>query len=200
VTTREWFRLARPLLDETWTFRRTLAYHNPVSWILNGLFAETSAQGRSRFYLWIVTLPLYLPHEALSLSWSVRFGGGSHLLDSKEPEASAAVRTARDLATTNVASQLGAVVPSPGTSENASMQEARAYGLLLDGDVRSATEVLQRVLLYRPELDWEYDRAHRAELVLNQLTSGKAIQAREQLEYWRQQSASRLGLDVMPVT
>ena len=191
----EWQRLAAPVLNGKWRFRKSLAYLVPVHWALYGLLAEESAASRPDFYLWMVRMPLVAPTDVVDLSWSERFGGSSRVFSRGSPETRDTLKEAAELVAME-ASVRRTIVDPPGGVDNVRMQEARAYGLLLDNNIEGAIEVLTRVLGYQPRHPWEVELARRAEGMRSLLEGGLEENAVARLEEWR--SASLSSLEVEP--
>jgi len=192
----DWKRLTQPTLDDAWRLSGSLAYRVPVGWVLHGLFAEDSAASPPGFYIWMVRIPLYVPTDVVDLSWSERFGGSSRVFDARElPAASEAVAQAANQVNAEATTQ-GVLLDPPGGAENVLMQEARAYGLLLEGNSGGAVEVLGRVLGYEPRYPWEEELVRRAREMRSMIENGRTATAVSQLETWRRESTSALGISL----
>ena len=191
----EWKRLAQTVLDSGWRFARSLAYRVPLGWVLHWLLPEDSAANPPGFYLWIVRMPLLVPTDVIDLSWSDRFGNSSRVFEPEAPATQEALAQAAEQVTDHATAE-SVVLEPPGGADNVLMQETRAYGLLLEGNVGGAVEVLGRVLRYEPRYPWEEDLARRAREMRALVEDGRTSDAVRQLEAWRSESMSALG--VMP--
>lgn len=180
----DWKRLAESSLSGDWGFSGSLAYLEPIGWVLHGLLAEGSRADSTGFYLWMVRMPLVVPSDVVDLSWSERFGAPSKTLDPKAQATRQAIEEAATLVSKQAISG-GVVVDPPGGADNVRMQEARAYGLILDGNLRGATEVLIRVLRYKPRYEWQQELAERAADMLSLVDDGRRDEAVRRLESWR---------------
>jgi len=140
-----------------------------------------------------VRLPLYVPQEVVSLSWSDRFGGGSRTFQPSEAETLDAIRGAASLVVAE-AERKPVVVDPPGGADNVRMQEARGYGLLLEGNAGGAVEVLARVVQYSATYPWEKAIVARAHEMREAIVEGREARAVEQLEAWRTQTMATLRL------
>lgn len=193
MTPAQWRRMAIPIVGDGWRVSKFLVYRVPVGWVLNGLLAEQSRSGG--FYIWQVRAPLYAPTTVLDLSWSERIGGGSAVYELDEVAASAVESAARQVVTESSAAD-GVVLDPPGGADNVRMQEARAYGLALQGDTSSAIEVLGRVMRYTARFPWEDELLIRAAAALEELKSGRVDDLLERISHWREVAAKSLGLDL----
>jgi hypothetical protein len=189
----DWKRFAKPVLGEGWQFSKLFAYCAPVGWVVRGVLAERSSQGG--FYLWEVRLPLYFPTDVLVLDWSERIGGGTRVW-TVCPETALVLEREGARIGAKAAASVSLLLDPPGGADNVSMQEARAYGLVVVGRVESAVEVLGRVLQYEPKYDWEHVMFARAKGVREQLVKGDVQGVMRLLAEWRRQSAESLGIAV----
>lgn len=176
-----------------WAFKRTLAYLRPVGWVLCGVLIEAS-RDRDAGYVWSVKMPLYVPTDVVNLSWSDRVGGGSAVFEYDTPERDAAIAEAASEARARHIQQPTVALDPPGGTENVLMQEARAYGLLVSGDLGSAAEVLGRVLRYEAQYGWELEMKERATAVSRLLDGGRSKEALVQIREWRRATIMALGL------
>ncbi len=190
----EWKRLTKPVLTDGWRFSKSLAYRVPVGWVLHGLLAEDSPANQPDFYLWIVQMPLVVPTDVVDLSWSERFGDSARVFDPSTPATQDTIAQAANLVAERALTG-EVVVDPPGGAENVRMQEARAYGLLLMGNPGGAIEVLGRVLRYEPRYPWEEELVRRAREMRSLVSDGRVEQALHQLEAWRSDSLTALGVD-----
>lgn len=190
----EWRRLSKPVLDERWRLSRALAYRVPVGWVLYGLLAEDSPANPPGFYLWMVRMPLVVPSDVIDLSWSERFGDSSRVFEPASTATQEALAGAAKVVSEEAAGS-DSVVDPPGGADNVRMQEARAYGLLLQGNTGGAIEVLGRVLRYEPRYQWEEDLVRRAGDMRSLIDHGRNGEAVDRLEGWRSQSLSALVID-----
>jgi len=124
----KWKTLVGPVLDSGWRLSQTLAYRVPVGWVLRGLLAEDSAALKPNFYLWVVRMPLYVPSDVISLSWSDRFGGGTHVFEPGTATTQEALRAAAAQVVAEERASRGAVLAPPAGAETMLEQEARGYG------------------------------------------------------------------------
>jgi hypothetical protein len=179
------------VLDENWRFSKLLAYWQPVSWVLHGILAERSSSGG--FYLWDLRMPLYMPSSVIDLSWSERVGGGTRLWNVDSAGTDAVARTGRSVA---VAAQSADTVllPPPGGADNVRMQEARAYGLVLEDASDAAVEVLSRVCRYDATYPWERDLVARATENRDLLLAQRSSAVLERLAGWRAGTARAIGV------
>jgi hypothetical protein len=187
----EWRRLVDPLLDDEWGLGKKLVFRRPITWVLRGVLWEASGSGTG-FYLWELQMPLYQPVEHFDLSWSVRHGGGSQLYEVADTTRSAvaeAMSAVRKLAEID-----SAVVDPPGGADNVGTMEVRAYGLYLEGNDAGAVEVLDRVLRYEPQFDWEIERSRRASSMRGKIDAGRREEVTKQLEAWRRDCLHALGI------
>jgi hypothetical protein len=180
-------------LDDAWRFSGTLAYRVPTGWVLYGLLAEDSAARQSEFYLWAVRMPLLVPTDVIDLSWSQRFGGSSRVFDAGDSATLDALGQAAKQVTKQ-ASIGGLLLDPPGGAENVRMQEARAYGLLLEGNSGGAIEVLGRVTRYDARYPWEVEIVRRAGAMRSIIEKGQTSAAVGQVETWRLEAIVSLGI------
>lgn len=191
MTPAEWKRFSSPTLDENWAFSKLLAYWHPVSWVLYGILAERSSTGG--LYLWDVRMPLYVPSSVIDLSWSERVGGGTRLWNVDAAGAHAIARTARSVAAAAEAAD-SVLLPPPGGADNVRMQEARAYGLVLEGASEAAVEVLGRVCRYDATYPWEHDLIARATENRDLLLAQRSSDVLDRLADWRASTARAIGV------
>jgi len=187
-----WKGLVSPLLGREWAISRRLAYVRPVGQVVFGLFGESS--NRRGFYVWAVQMPLYVPDEHVNLSWSTRVGNPARAWQEDDQALIPALRDAID----NIERSYDQTVTTAETGravENVLMQEARAYGLLLRGDVGGSLECLKRVERYDPKYDWEVRFHHRASNMLRLVEAGSVEEARHRLAEWRLATACALGIE-----
>ncbi|HEX6420020.1 MAG TPA: hypothetical protein VFZ77_16080 [Acidimicrobiales bacterium] len=163
-----------------------------MEWVLHGVLAEMSGRADS-IYVWHLLMPLTAPVDVLDLSWSDRIGGGSQTYIAGSKEADAALLEAANRAR-RAHRENSIVVDSPGGADNVHMQEALAYGLLVGGDVGSASEVLGRVLRYQPSRDWETEMSERAGTVRRLLDESDVSGALDLIGGWRTATLDSLGL------
>ena len=189
----EWKRFAEPALGSGWAFSKGLAYCTPVGWVAHGVLAERSGEGG--FYLWAVRLPLYYPTEVVVLDWSERIGGGTKVWNTS-PEIFEVLRKEGNRIQAETKSCGSVLLVPPGGADNISMQETRAYGLVLEGHVDAAIEVLGRVLRYEPKYDWEHVMVARSRGVREQLISGAVDDVLALLSIWRSESARTVGISL----
>lgn len=187
----EWKRFAGPLLGPEWDFSKRLAYRKPVGWVVRGLLEEPSDWGG--FYLWDVRMPLYVPSNVLVLSWSDRVGGGTCRWEVGPDAADAITRTAKSIAAAMDADDTVLLAPQGGV-DNFRMQEARAYGLVLEGAVKSAIEVLGRVCRVDPRYQWQHEVLARASEIRTALIDGKVSEVLQRIGEWRTSTAAAIGV------
>jgi hypothetical protein len=194
MKTADWKRLTKPVLQgDGWRVSKALTYRVPVGWVLHGLLAEDSAANHPSFYLWMVRMPLVVPTDVVDLSWSERFGDSSRTFDPTREEAQGALVQAAELISRQSADG-EVVVDPPGGADNVRMQEARAYGLVLKGDVAGAIEVLDRVHRYQARFAWEEELVQRAGDMRSLIAGGRLRQAVQRLETWRSGTLAALGV------
>lgn len=191
MTPAEWKRFASPILDENWRFSKLLAYWHPVSWVLHGILAERSSSGG--FYLWDLRMALYVQSSVIDLSWSERVGGGTQLWNVDAAGADAIARTARSVAAAAQSAD-SVLLPPPGGADNVRMQEARAYGLVLEGASDAAVEVLSRVCRYDATYPWERDLVARASENRDLLLAQRSPDVLDRLAGWRASTAQAIGV------
>jgi hypothetical protein len=191
MTPAEWKRFASPILGENWAFSKLLAYWHPVSWVLCGILAERSSSGG--FYLWDVRMPLYVPSSVIDLSWSERIGGGTRSWETDVAGADAIARAQRSVAAAALAAD-PVLIPPPGGADNVRMQEARAYGLVLEGAFDAAVEVLGRVCRYDATYPWERDLIARATDNRDSLVTHRSAEVLDRLAGWRATTARAIGV------
>lgn len=191
MTPAEWKRFASPMLDENWRFSKLLAYWHPVSWVLHGILAERSSSGG--FYLWDLRMPLYVQSSVVDLSWSERVGGGTRLWDADAAGADAIARTEQSVAAAAQAAD-SVMLPPPGGADNVRMQEARAYGLVLEGAADAAVEVLSRVCRYDATYPWERELVARASENRDLLLAQRTSDVLDRLAGWRASTAKAIGV------
>lgn len=193
----DWKRLSKPALTSTeadWGWARALAYIQPVEWVVHGVLGEDSHGRKDEFYLWIVRMPLMAPLDGVvDLSWSERHGCGTTTYHRDSSGMEEAIAEAASIAVRNTRAG-GVLLDPPGGADNGRMQEARAYGLLLNGDEAGAREVLWRVEQYDAKYDWERELVNRAARMRSLIESQQAGVARDQLQRWRAENCDALGL------
>jgi hypothetical protein len=191
MTPAEWKRFASPILDDNWRFSKLLAYWHPVSWVLHGILAERSSSGG--FYLWDLRMPLYVQSSVIDLSWSERVGGGTQLWHLDAAGADAIARTEHSVAAAAQAAD-SVLLPPPGGADNVRMQEARAYGLVLEGAVDAAVEVLGRACRYDATYPWERELVARASKNRDLLLAQRTSDVLDRLAGWRASTAQAIGV------
>lgn len=193
MNTSTWNKLTADLPRDVWRRAKRLLYLDPVGWVVQGLVPEESADDPSSFYLWLFRMPLYVPSDVIDLSWSERFGGGSTRFDLSSDSARRAVSEAAAIVEKEM-DRSDIVLDPPGGADNVRMQEARAYGLLLQGRDEAAVEVLGRVLRYQPKYEWEEELISRSEEMKRHLVEGQRDEALNSLEKWRDETMAALGI------
>jgi hypothetical protein len=191
MTPADWKRFASSVLGGNWAFSKLLAYWSPVSWVLYGILAERSSSGG--FYLWDVRMPLYVPSSAIDLSWSERVGGGTRVWDTDAAGARAIAETEQSVAGAARAADSVLLRP-PGGADNVRMQEARGYGLVLEGASDAAVEVLGRVCRYDAKYPWERDLVARASEIRSLLLADKSSDVLDRIAGWRAATALTIGV------
>ncbi len=191
MTPAEWKRFASPLLGDGWAFSKLLAYWRPVGWVLYGILAERSSSGG--FYLWNVRMPLYVQSTVIDLSWSERVEGGTRLWEMDTAAADAIGRAQRSVGAAALAAD-SVLIPPPGGADNVRMQEARAYGLVLEGAFDAAVEVLARVCRYDANYPWEHDLIARAMENRDSLVGHRYAEVLDRLAVWRATTGRVIGI------
>lgn len=191
MTPADWKRFASPILDQNWRFSKLLAYWHPVRWVLHGILAERSSSGG--FYLWDLRMPLYVPSSVVDLSWSERVGGGTRVWDVDAVGADAIARTGHSVTAAAKAAD-SVLLPPPGGADNVRMQEARAYGLVLEGASDAAVEVLGRVCRYDATYPWERELVARASENRDLLLAQRTSDVLDRLAEWRASTAHAIGV------
>lgn len=188
----DWKRITRSTLGAQWRTVRQLAYLTPVGWVLYGLLAETSA-ATGGVYLWRVRMPLYVPTDFVILDWSDRVGGGTRVYLDKD-DLAAAVREAAPQVEAE-AQSLSPVVNASGHGPMTEpMQETHAYGLVLEGDIDQAVEILGQVAHTEPRHAWIQEMINRANESRSILQNGHVEQLRQRLTEWRRETLVALKI------
>lgn len=190
----DWKRAVQPVLGGGWQLSKKLAYRIPIGWVLYGLLAEDSPTRSPGFYLWRVRLPLVVPTDVVDLNWSDRVGGPSHVYMPGDARTESALRAAA-VEISEEAKANSPVLTPPGGTDNLRMQEARGYGLVIEGNMRGALEVLERVMRHQARYPWERDIVKRAGLVHSLVAHDQISDAHSRLSIWRQGSIASLGLE-----
>lgn len=188
MTPAEWRRFASPIVGENWGFSKRLAYWRPVDWVVYGILAEGSSSGG--FYLWDVRIPLYESRTVINLSWSRRVGGGSKRWEMDAAAAQAIAETQRSIAAAVEAADSVLIT----TPLNLGMQETWAYGLVLEGKIAAAVEVLGRVCRYEAEYEWERIMVARATEMRELLLADRVPDVLDRISGWRTATARSIGI------
>lgn len=193
MKTVEWKKVVRPLLPpgQSWAFRGRLCYRQPVDWVLTGVLGEGSGF-HTGVYVWQVSMPLFVPSDVVTLSFSSRVGGRSRFYGMDEPAAmQQAVSEA--LAAALKPEPLQAIA-SRLVTKNASLFEARAYARILLGDPEAASADLRIAAASRVTAPWVQEIVDRANLMAGLLESGSPADAVHQLGRWRDDTCAALGI------
>jgi hypothetical protein len=146
-------------------------------------------------YIWRVAMPLFVPSDVVTLSWSERIGGGARKFHKNDEDAlNAAISSAiGDLGVEEDA--LGEFV-SRGTSINGNrrVDEVVGYTHLLLGDVSSAQESLARAEVGTAAIAWEQEIIDRVRNIIRILNESGPDRAVAQLDRWCEQTVGALGL------
>jgi hypothetical protein len=127
--------------DTSWAVKGRLVYRRPIGRVLIGVLGEPSGLLRAT-YVWRVSMPLFVPAEHLTLSWSRRVGGGAHAISDQEPDevrhaVEETIATAED-----EVDALGRMARQSGGRGNVLMDEVSAYACLLLGKTKAAQKKL----------------------------------------------------------
>lgn len=184
----EWKKTVRPLLPQgTWAFRGRLCYRQPVDWVLAGVLGEGSGF-HTGVYVWQVWMPLFIPSDVVTLSFSARVGGGTRFYDMDE---TAAMQNAISAALASaLESQPVLVIASKSATRNPRLFEARAYARVLLGDLDAAMADLAVAKASRSQ-----DVADRATLIRGLLDNDDTAEAVRQLARWRDETCAALGIE-----
>ena len=174
----EWKRLTIAEVKRTgaeWKYSKALAYVAPVDWVVHGVFGEGSGRSAGEFYVWRVQLPLMVPHNGvLKLTWSNRVGGASTTYSEDSRDLAAVISLAASEALWH--SRAGSVLVEPhGGADSLKMQEARAYGFVIQGNVANASELLRRIGNYNLRYPWEMELLERTKAIASLLQSARLI-------------------------
>jgi len=193
VKAAEWKRVVRPLLPvgQSWAFRGQLCYLQPVEWVLTGVLGEGSGF-HTGVYLWQVSMPMFVPSDVVSLSFSSRVGGGARIYDTDEPAALHQAISA-GLAATTAAEPLR-VIACTSVTKNARLFEERAYARILIGDLDSASADLAAAAASEVTVPWVQDIVDRANLIRELLESDGEVGVTRQLASWRDYTCAALGI------
>jgi hypothetical protein len=162
VKATEWKRVVRPLVPagERWEFSGSLCYRAPVGRFLLGVLGEGSGFDRG-VYVWRVSMPLFVPSDAVVLSYSERVGGGSKKYDPANLEGLLRAISSgfRDLPSED--GELRRLVRLATGSPNVRLLEAAAYGQVLLGNQVAALDVINQVVDATTRYDWEQEVVDR---------------------------------------
>jgi len=190
----EWKRLVRPLLDdpEQWAFRGSLCYRRPISRFLCGALVERSGSSKAS-YIWRVTVPLFIPHDVIVLSWSQRVGDGAHRIDDTDEDT---LRSAISTALLDIEDESAALrrLGSIGVGPNIHVEETAAHALILLGDTTSAAQRLGVNDADPDDSQWVHDDIARMRGVANLLDARGRDAAIAQLDRWVDQTSAALGI------
>jgi hypothetical protein len=166
----------------------------PVNYVLLGIMEEGSGFDQG-FYIWRVAMPLFVPTENVTLSWSERIGGGSRKFDEHDENAlaDAISGVVAELKTEDIA--LNEII-ARGTSikANRRVDEIVGYAQIIIGDTSAARKTLARAGTGATQSDWESEIADRVEIVVRTLERSGREQAIDLLDQWCDQTANALGL------
>lgn len=182
---------------EGWAQQGKLAYRVPVKWVLVGVLGESSGFD-SATYVWTVRAPLFVPFEALNLSYSTRVGGGAHAIKDAdiEPLKAAVLAASADVQDEGVA--LEALAALSLDTPNVRVFETVAFAQLLlhDGSSAMATLAMARQLPRRAgEPIWVDEVLTRMTGIENLLRDGLEGDAVRQLDDWAAGTATALRVD-----
>jgi hypothetical protein len=205
MTTKQFTLIAKELLPDLPGFvvDKSLVFKTPVADVLHGLYFERSADV-SCFYVSVFFLPLFVPTDLVHGTYGKRIGNAlDWRLDN--PSLLADLRVAihveglpflDSVATlAGVLHYLNAVIERGRPRVNSHILEALAYTLIKAGDYSAALKALaeQQRLLDKATIPWVIELKARAELVQEKLLL-KPKEALAQLEVWRAETVSNLGL------
>ncbi len=206
MTTKQFTKIAKEFLPDLPGFvvDKKLVFKSPVDDVLRGLYFESSADANC-FYLSVFFMPLFVPTDAVSGTGGKRIGNALNWrLDN--PNLLADLRAAihaeaipfldRVSTLAGVLDDLKATIERGRPRVNSHILEALAYTLIKAGDYSAALKALaeQQQLLEKATLPWVLELKARAELMEEKLLPKPEV-ALAQLEAWKSETVSKLGLE-----
>ncbi|MCU0264176.1 MAG: hypothetical protein MUF09_11010 [Candidatus Nanopelagicales bacterium] len=88
------------------------------------------------------------------------------------------------------------IVPEPGNVDRFRTHETWAYGLVLEGEVDKAIDILGGVCSAVTTFAWEREVVDRAAGIRAALVSGRVDEVRDQLAEWRSATAEAIGVQL----
>jgi hypothetical protein len=186
ISTVEWKRAVRPLLDPKadWGFRGKLAFVRPVDWVLTGLLAEGWSLRPDTIYVWVVSVPLFVPMERLSMNFGHRVPNGSATFGLHN---AAALGDAVGVALAELPT------PEQALEEVASSaDEANAYAAILLGDTARALGLLGAPFFAGDDRPFTVAARERRRLIGDVLEREGAEGAKALLRGWRDHTVTAL--------
>ena len=191
----DWKRTVRPLIppDERWEFRGSLCYRAPASRFLFGVLGEGSGFDTG-VYIWRVSMPLFVPSDAVVLSYSQRIGGGSKKYEAADyDELSSAIASGfRDLPTDD--DELHRLVEIAAGSPNVRLLEAAVRSQVLLGDGVGALDMIRRATGAPTGSGWEREVISRLDALAKTLDDKGLDDAVQDIDAQVARTATALGV------
>lgn len=138
-------------------------------------------------------MPLFVPSDYVTLSFSSRIGGGTRFYDVDELAALQQAISAGLAATAE--SEPLRVIASKSATKNARLFEERAYARILLGDLDSASADLEVAAASEVTVPWVQDIIDRANLIRGLLRTDGPGGVERQLATWRDYTSAALGIE-----
>jgi len=185
--------------------RKTSIFKDSADGILSG-YCFDRATKKQHFYIWAFCLPLYVPHEVLSLLFGQRIGGGcaSWYLDPSGANVSdilSLLNSKENIEITSIGTATAFLqrfeTEGLSTKPNTHTQEAVAYSYAKVGRLAECIHLLRVLIARFTEMEharhWEVAQLARAEAVLHAAELGPSAVA-DILCVWERETRQSLLL------
>lgn len=206
MRTKQFAQLGKQLLPHLPMFviEKRVLFKSPVDDFLCGLFFESSADAEW-FYFSVFFLPLFVPNDSVHGTFGSRIGRATDWCADNPKllaDLTAAIQNEAMPFLDNVATLAGVLnylkvnVDCDRPRVNSHVLEAYAYALIKNGDYSSAWESLTELsqMLQGATIPWVMEQRSRAQLIEGKLLRSPE-EALTQLELWRTETVSNLGLE-----
>lgn len=194
----EWTKLGRSVLSSAdgWSVSKGIFFQEPVSWVLFGTDSDSSAWDQG-VYVLKLRVPLFVPFDALDLTWSTRMAGGIRFDREDVQGISAAIREATLPQSQDDALNFWAYVSSYNPAGGEDQPELAAYARILLGDLDGAGTMLRALRSYLDSTqDWVVEMGVRGAKIEHLLEVGGIDAATAQLAEWARYTAGNYGIPV----
>ena len=179
-----------------------LLFEQPIGDVLHGVFCESSAFSKDRFFVWVFVQPLYVPRSEITLTFGERVGGNSRTWRMEPSEVDELTESLLGRAPEfwnrygSAALLIDCAKELVGDSSHIGLQEAVALSLALVGQDARAKVALDRLQAQVRQISEQPPWLAEALARWNALEAclGARSAAHDVLVSWRADTLHALGL------